>query len=94
MGKKFPIYWKSRREQRLAISTLEAEAISLNEGLEMVLYIKETWDEIISEKGVRVIAKTDIKTLERAIKAAKGVSSRRLRVDIALIKEMLMKLRG
>ena len=35
------IYWKSRRGQRVTRSTLEAEAITLNEGLEMALQIQE-----------------------------------------------------
>ena len=35
--RKFSIYWKFRRGKRVARSSLEAEAISLNEGLEMAL---------------------------------------------------------
>ena len=33
----------------------------------MALYIKEMWDEIVSGEGVRAIAKTDSKMLEKTI---------------------------
>ena len=39
--RKCPIYWKSRKGQRMASLMMEAEAVSFNEGLEMALYIKE-----------------------------------------------------
>ena len=39
-------------------------------------------------KGIKVIAKRDSRMLERATKAATGVSSMRLRIDIAHIKKM------
>ena len=42
----------------MAKLTLEVEAISLNEGLEMALYIEEMWNEKRNLKGVRVIVKT------------------------------------
>ena len=38
---------------------------------------------------MEVIGKMDSKTLERAIKADTGVQSRKLRIDIARIKEMV-----
>ena len=47
-GRKCPIYQKSRKGQRVAKLTLEVEAISLNEGLEMALYIEEMWNEKIN----------------------------------------------
>ena len=69
----------------------EAEAIGLNEGLEMALYIKEMWDEIGSVKGVRVVPKTDSRTLEKPIKVGTGKSSRRLRINIAYIKMLKLE---
>ena len=38
---------------------------------------------------MEVIGKTDSRTLERAIRAATGVRNRKLRIDIARIKEMV-----
>ena len=40
-GRRCPIFWKSRKRQRVAKSTIEAEAIGLNEGLEMAIYVRE-----------------------------------------------------
>ena len=41
-----PIFGKSRKGQRVARSTIEAETISLNEGLEMAMYVREMWEEL------------------------------------------------
>ena len=38
------------------------------------------WDEIGSVRGVTVVAKTDSKMMDRAIKAAKVVGSKRMRM--------------
>ena len=73
----------------MARSTREAETISLNEDLEMSIYVSEMWEELRGSEEIKVIGKTDSQTLERAIKAATGLRSRKLRIDIVKIKEML-----
>ena len=88
-GKRCPIYWKSRKGKRVARSTIEAEAIGLNEGLEMALYVEEIWRELSGGGRIKIKGKTDSRTLERAIKSSTNVSSKRLRIDLARIKEMV-----
>ena len=75
---KCPFFWKSRKGKRIARSTLEAEAISLNEGLEMAIYIREMWKELSGGEEVKIVGKTDSRTLERAIHSNMGVSSRKM----------------
>ena len=62
-----PIFWKSRKRQRVARSTIEAETIHLNEGLEMAVYVREMWEELSGGEEIKVIGKTDSRMLEKAI---------------------------
>ena len=45
-GRRCPIFWKLRKGQGVARSTIEAEAIGLNEGLKMAIYVREMWGEL------------------------------------------------
>lgn len=85
-----PIHWKSRRARRVAKSTIEAEALGLGEAAEGAIFLGEIWREIMGE-GIPIEIKTDSRTLEKALKTTSGVFSRRLRIDIAAIKEMMEK---
>ena len=87
-GERCPLAWKSRVGKRLARSTILAEAIGLEKALEMAVFLREIWRELSGEE-VAVVGKIDSKTLERAIVSTTGVSSRRLRIDLAAIKEAL-----
>ena len=82
-GGRYPIFWKSRKGQRVARSTIEAKTISLNEGLKMVIHVKEMWEELSGVEEVKMIGKTDSQTLEKAIKSATGMRSRKFQTDLA-----------
>ena len=87
--KRCPIWWKSRKSRRIAKSTIEAEALSVGEAIEGLIYFNKLWDEIIGGKKLQAVVKTDSKTLMTAIKSSTGVSSKRLKIDIAAIKETI-----
>ena len=87
-NKRCPLYWKSQRAKRVAKSTIEAEALSVGEAAEAAIYLKKIWDEIVGTSG-GITINTDSKTLEKAITSTSGVKSKRLRIDIAAIKEMI-----
>ena len=84
-----PIWWKSRKARRVAKSTIEAEALSVGEAMEGAIYFNYLWKEIVGGRKLEVIIKTDSKTLMTAIKSSTGVSSKRLKIDIAAIKEAI-----
>ena len=73
----------------MAKSTIEAEALGLGEAAEAAIYLSRLWGEITGNYDTKVVIKTDSKILERGIKSTSGVRSRRLRIDIAAIKEMV-----
>ena len=87
-GEKCPLAWKSKVGKRVAQSTIETEVIALGKALEMVVFLWKIWKEMCVDE-ITVVGKTDGKTLKRAIGSTMGVSNRRLRIDLAAIKETL-----
>ena len=87
-GERCLLVWKSRVRKRVACSTIETEAIGLGEALEMAVFLQEIWREMSGEE-VTVVGTIDNKTLERSIVSTIGVSKRRLRIDLATIKDAL-----
>ena len=87
-GEKCPIFWQSRAIRRVVKSTLAAETLALVECAETSAYIAMILQELTSVK-LEIVCKVDNKSLVQAIYSSKGVDDRRLRVDIAVIKDML-----
>ena len=54
----------------------------------MAVFLQEIWREMSGHEAT-VVGKIDSKKLERAIGSTNGVSNRRLRIDLAAIKEAL-----
>ena len=90
-GNRCPIFWKSIRAKRVARSVMDAEALGVNEAAEMAIYLKELLTETIGGNKQDILVKTDNLTLEDGLKSSTGVKSRRLRIDIAAIKEMIAR---
>ena len=91
-GKKCPIYWQSRKLKRVVKSTLAAETLALVEGAEVSFYIASIIKEITKMKEEMPIqCKVDNKSLVDALSSSKQVDDRRLRIDIAVLDEMLEK---
>ena len=87
--KRCPIWWKSRQSRRVAKSTIEAEALSVGEAIGGVVYLNSLWEEIVEERKLKVFVKTDSRTLMTAIKSSTGKSSKRLKIDIAAVRETI-----
>ena len=84
-----PIWWKSRKARRVAKSTIEAEALSVGEAIEGLIYFNRLWEEVVGDRRLEALVKTDSRTLMTAIKSSTGVSSKRLKIDIAAIRETI-----
>ena len=48
--KRCPIWWKSRKARRVAKSAIEAEALSVGEAIEGVIYFNHIWKEVTGKK--------------------------------------------
>ena len=51
------------------------------------MYLNRLWEEIVGERTLKAFVKTDSRTLMTAITSSTGVSSKRLMIDIAAIRE-------
>ena len=70
-------------------STLSAEALYLLDGAEMAVYLIRILDEISGCGWLRIRCFVDNKSLVDALQSYKGVEDKRLRINIAALREML-----
>ena len=86
-----PLCWKSNKIKRVVRSTLAAETLALVEMIEMMVYVRS----LLKETGLfttnPLIAVVDNQSLRDAIYSTKLVDDKRLRVDMACIKESMNK---
>ena len=86
-----PIEWKANKVQRVVLSSLAAETLSLYDGLDAALGIRNLLQNLLGNYGedIKVVAFVDNKSLTEAIYSMTAVSEVRLRREIAVIKEMI-----
>ena len=90
-GKRCPIYWESRKIRRVVKSTLAAETLALIDGAETAVYIGKLIHELSDEANIPIICYTDNKSLVDVLDSTKNVDDRRLRIDVALLRDMLQR---
>lgn len=83
-----PISWHSGKLKRVVRSTLSAETMSLVNGLEEALYMKELI-KMCAKTEVEIHAIVDNKSLVQALGSTSLVDDKRLRIDISSIKEII-----
>ncbi len=89
-GRCCPITWHARKIKRVVRSTIAAEALSIQEGLESSVYYKQMVEEVLDISiHVPTVAYTDNISVIEALLSTKLVDDKRLRVDIAAIQEFL-----
>ncbi|KAK6191184.1 hypothetical protein SNE40_002922 [Patella caerulea] len=88
-----PISWHSAKIKRVVRSTLAAEMLSLQEGLESCVYYRSILTNLlgIDPSDIDIIAYVDNKSVIEGIASTKLVDDKRLRIDIAAIQESVQK---
>ena len=86
-GRCAPISWASKRIKRVARSTLSAETQSVLEAVDTAHLVKMFLSDILGQE-ISVTLYTDNKSLTDAINTTNLVQDRRLRVDLASLREM------
>jgi hypothetical protein len=84
------IAWKSSLAKRVATSTIEAETLALMGGIEMAMSLQHVWEEVMGEKW-KIMVRTDSKTSSQAVTSTSNLLSRKLRINLASIREQLEK---
>ena len=80
--------WQAKRLKRISRSSLAAETIAALEGIDAAIYIREIFYELTCYQ-MPINLFTDNKSLYDAIKSSKYVENKRLRIDIAAVKESI-----
>ena len=86
-----PIAWNAHKIKRVVRSTLAAEMLSLEDGLEASVYYRQMLEDIlgIKSKPIQIEAYVDIKSVIEAILSTRMVEDKRLRMGVAAIQELL-----
>ena len=89
-GKCSLLNWQSKRIKRVVRSTLAAEILALSDAVDDGIYISEIVSELLfsGTKLLPIEIYTDSKSLFDAIKSKKNILEKRLRIDIAMLREM------
>lgn len=83
-----PISWASRKLKRVVKSTLGAETLAATEAVDSAYMVGQLLTEILSEKNNReIVVHTDNKSLYDTVRTSNVASDKRLRVDVAYIRE-------
>ena len=87
-GQTCPIYWESRKIRRVVKSTLAAETLALLDCAETAVYIRRIFQELCKCDDIPINCYIDNKSLFDALMSKKKVDDRRLRIDVAVLKNM------
>ena len=77
-GKCSPLFWHAGKIRRVVRSTIAAEALSLQEGLESAMYYRHMIAEIVGKtsKTIPIIAYVDNKSVTEAVRSTKLVDDK------------------
>ena len=89
IGNLLPLHWHSKRIKRVVKSTLAAETLAAVDGAEEAIYISQLISDLLKIPRLKITCKIDNKSLVEAIQSSKQVDGKRLRIEIAILKEML-----
>ena len=86
-----PIGWKANKVKRVVRSTLAAEALALEEVIEHAIFTRKLLGEMLGISKVVPIEVWTDNDAYTAVHASTQIDDRRLRVEIASIKENMAK---
>ena len=86
-----PVLWSSKKLRRIVRSTLAAETLALVDGIDFGIFIATLFSELYygipDPKKMPITCYIDCQSLYDTLESTKGVSEKRLRLDISSIKE-------
>ena len=89
-GKCCTFSWQANKIKRVVRSTIAAEALSLLEGIEDAVYLRQLLNEIYPcQSNILIDAVVDNKSVIEAVYSTKSVDDKRLRIDISALKEYI-----
>ena len=88
-GKKCPLIWQSKRQDRVADSTLTAETLALLEGAKTSIYLAAILKRIFNKADLKIICFSDNKSLTDSLTSLKQVKDKSLRLETVVLGNML-----
>ena len=90
-GNVCPLYWESKKIRRVVKSTLAAETLAASDAIDNAYYFAEILSEILfrNNRDISIRLMVDNKSMFDNVYSVKNVSEKRLRIDIAIIKELV-----
>ena len=92
-GKSCPLSWASKKIKRVVKSTLAAETLVASDSVDMSYYIGQILSEILFKESTRntvpIFCNVDNKSLYENVYSTKNVDEKRLRIDLAIMKQMI-----
>ena len=90
-GNSCPLYWEAKKIRRVVKSTLASETLAAVEAVDMAFYLGNMLSQILynKEKKMPVELYVDNHSLYDNVYSVKNVSEKRLRIDLAILKEMI-----
>ena len=88
-GASCPIYWQTRKIRRVVKSTLSAETMALLDCAEAGIFLANVMADITSLAPLPVKCYVDNRSLVESLHSSKYIEDKRLRLDIAVISDML-----
>ena len=85
-----PVLWQSRKVRRVVKSTLSAEALALLDCAEAAVYLQGILEQI-THRCVKINCYVDNQSLADTVYSSKTLEDRRLRIDIAVLRDMIKK---
>ena len=90
-GLRCPIYWQSKKIRRVARSTLAAETLALSDCVDEATYLSNLISELFRVPKMKVHCFVDNRSLVEAINSSKPVEGKRLRIEVAVIQDMISR---
>ena len=88
-GQKCPIIWQSKKQDRVADSTLTAETLALLEGAKVSIYLAAIFKQIFRIEKLKINCFSDNKSLTDSLTSLKQVKDRSLRLETVVLGNML-----
>ena len=89
-GKASVLSWRSSKIKRVVRSSTAAESLALSDALDDALFLREMIGELIGKK-LQIHANIDNNNLHTLIHSTTSITEKRLRIEIAAVKEMIEK---
>ena len=88
-----PLAWQSNKVRRVVKSTMAAETLSLQECIEHACLLRRLLAELmfVEYKEIPIVSYVDSENLRKAVYSTKQVLDKKLRIDLACVKESIEK---